>query len=410
MATPHVSKSNFISGSKLKHVSLTVGGVVGVGIAADALVTKLVIKRAPSSKNSATASRASLTSESGSLAKHKTMSSASKSRGGVSTSQAGVVKPADTRSIGPVGQATCGALAGAIARCIVAPLDVVKIRLQCQLEPCHLSTAKYHTVLGSMATIVKEEGMVGLWRGTVPAILFWMPYTAVQFTVLDQFNRHAAKSQYLSQCDQTWKQFMGGAVAGAAATMTSYPLDLIRTNMAAQGTPKVYNTLFECASGIVAKRGVSGLFAGLTPTLLEIIPQSSLQIGSYDLFKRMITWAHGQQDGNPVELQSYEKFWAGFAAGLLAKSMVHPLDVVKKRFQVAGLQRSTRYGLNVTMNQYTSLTNALVKIARMEGYRGLYKGLAPNLLKAAPSSALTFMFYEKLVSLMNERLAQQEAD
>eukprot|EP00976_Prorocentrum_cordatum_P080834 1184136-Prorocentrum_minimum.AAC.3 len=58
-------------------------------------------------------------------------------------------------------------------------------------------------------------------------------------------------------------------------------------------------------------------------------------------------------------------------------------------------------GLNVKANQYASLADALVKIARMEGYRGLYKGLAPNLMKAAPSSALTFMFYEKLVSLLS---------
>eukprot|EP00976_Prorocentrum_cordatum_P080835 1184136-Prorocentrum_minimum.AAC.4 len=36
--------------------------------------------------------------------------------------------------------------------------------------------------------------------------------------------------------------------------------------------------------------------------------------------------------------------WHVCTAGLLAKSMIHPLDVVKKRFQVAGLQRSARYG------------------------------------------------------------------
>jgi solute carrier family 25 thiamine pyrophosphate transporter 19 len=55
-------------------------------------------------------------------------------------------------------------------------------------------------------------------------------------------------------------------------------------------------------------------------------------------------WSHGADDGGPHVLSLGEKFCAGFAAGLLAKSAIHPLDVVKKRFQVAGLQRSTRYG------------------------------------------------------------------
>jgi len=253
-----------------------------------------------------------------------------------------------------------------------------------------------------MATIVKEEGIVGLWRGTVPAVLLWMPYTAVQFTVLDQFSKWAAKDERLSKWDQTGRAFVGGAVAGAAATLTSYPLDLIRTNMAVQGTPKVYNTLFDCARGIVAQRGVKGLFAGLTPTLFEIIPHSSLQIGSYDLFKRAIAWSHGAHDGAPHVLSLGEKFCAGFAAGLLAKSAIHPLDVVKKRFQVAGLQRSTHYGQSVGVDQYKGMVDALVKIVRTEGRRGLYKGLTPNLLKAAPSSALTFMFYEFLVGVASQ--------
>ena len=36
-----------------------------------------------------------------------------------------------------------------------------------QLEPLGSGTAKYRSVLGSIATIFKEEGLVGLWRGTV---------------------------------------------------------------------------------------------------------------------------------------------------------------------------------------------------------------------------------------------------
>jgi solute carrier family 25 thiamine pyrophosphate transporter 19 len=43
--------------------------------------------------------------------------------------------------------------------------------------------------------------------------------------------------------DSSAKQFVGGAVAGVAATVSSYPLDLIRTNFAAQGEPKVRGKL-----------------------------------------------------------------------------------------------------------------------------------------------------------------------
>ena len=38
--------------------------------------------------------------------------------------------------------------------------------------------------------------------------------------------------------------------------------------------------------GILRRRGVRGLYAGLSPTLVEIIPYAGLQFGTYDTFKR----------------------------------------------------------------------------------------------------------------------------
>lgn len=37
---------------------------------------------------------------------------------------------------------------------------------------------------------------------------------------------------------------------------------------------------------IIKTRGVQGLYSGLSPTLVEIIPYAGLQFGSYDTFKR----------------------------------------------------------------------------------------------------------------------------
>lgn len=39
---------------------------------------------------------------------------------------------------------------------------------------------------------------------------------------------------------------------------------------------------------------------------------------------------------------SFERFMCGLCAGTLAKLTTHPLDVAKKRFQVAGLPRDAR--------------------------------------------------------------------
>jgi solute carrier family 25 thiamine pyrophosphate transporter 19 len=115
-------------------------------------------------------------------------------------------------------QALAGALAGGVARCFVAPLDVIKIRLQArialrnaqpptclappaltwhlaphappqvQIEPTRSGLGKYTGLRQACALIVKEEGVRGLWRGTAPALLLWVPYTAIQFAALARFN------------------------------------------------------------------------------------------------------------------------------------------------------------------------------------------------------------------------------
>eukprot|EP00238_Polyblepharides_amylifera_P015334 CAMPEP_0196600282 /NCGR_PEP_ID=MMETSP1081-20130531/95306_1 /TAXON_ID=36882 /ORGANISM="Pyramimonas amylifera, Strain CCMP720" /LENGTH=273 /DNA_ID=CAMNT_0041926113 /DNA_START=666 /DNA_END=1487 /DNA_ORIENTATION=- len=268
---------------------------------------------------------------------------------------------------------------------------------------------------GTVATILKEEGVVGLWRGTLPAVMFWMPYTAVQFTTLGQVNKMLAATPTIQDWDPSARAFLSGAAAGATATLTSYPLDLIRTNIAAQGEPKVYHSMAGCASSIVRQRGIRGLYAGLTPTLLEIIPHSGFQFGAYDLFKRIALWGREMEQANEshlspsgaltgriVSLSSGDKFACGFAAGSVAKAVVHPLDVVKKRLQIAGLARNPAYGKVVGVHTYTGLIDAFKKIIKTEGTRGLFKGLTPNLLKAAPSSAITLAVYEFIIGLISE--------
>lgn len=49
---------------------------------------------------------------------------------------------------------------------------------------------------------------------------------------------------------------------------------------------QVYPTMRSAFVDIVRARGFRGLYAGLSPTLVEIIPYAGLQFGTYDTFKR----------------------------------------------------------------------------------------------------------------------------
>lgn len=51
---------------------------------------------------------------------------------------------------------------------------------------------------------------------------------------------------------------------------------------------QVYPNMRSALVDIIKTRGFRGLYAGLSPTLVEIIPYAGLQFGTYDTFKR---WA-----------------------------------------------------------------------------------------------------------------------
>lgn len=77
-------------------------------------------------------------------------------------------------------------------------------------------------------------------------------------------------------------------------------------------------------------------------------------------------------------------FW-GFikcvCEGVVGKLTTHPLDVVKKRYQVAGLQRSLRYGARVDAKTVESVFVCFQTVLRREGIAGLWKGSIPNIIK-----------------------------
>ena len=50
--------------------------------------------------------------------------------------------------------------------------------------------------------------------------------------------------------------------------------------------------------------------------------------------------------------------------------------------------------------RYTSTANAVSTILRVEGLQGLYKGIAPNLIKVAPSMAIAFVTYEHVKAVL----------
>ncbi|KAF7982330.1 hypothetical protein HWV62_29034 [Athelia sp. TMB] len=79
---------------------------------------------------------------------------------------------------------------------------------------------------------------------------------------------------------------------------------------------------------------------------------------------------------------------AGLGAGVVAVLCMHPLDLLKVKFQVATTPPPGGVG--------RAILNSLRDIRAQEGWRGLYRGVGPNIAGNAASWGFYFLFYNML--------------
>lgn len=85
-----------------------------------------------------------------------------------------------------------GGIAGAVSGFVSCPLDVIKTKLQAQggfrapKDVVKITSATYRGVQGTAATIWREEGLRGMYRGLGPMLLGYVPTWAVYLTVYNK--------------------------------------------------------------------------------------------------------------------------------------------------------------------------------------------------------------------------------
>lgn len=290
--------------------------------------------------------------------------------------------------------AIAGACAGLISRFVIAPLDVLKIRLQLQSR---LPEGPGAEVMGRrgiqslVRQILADEGIRGFWKGNIPAELLYLMYGSIQFTSY----RRSVQLLKTTCGDLPWNgnHFVAGGVAGAVATACTYPLDLLRTRFAATGKVKVYDSILHSMKLIAQTEGVKGYYRGLGPALYQIIPHMGLFFGTYETLKNATRRSNASSGW--VEATS------GVVAGVVSKSGVYPLDTIRKRLQLQGHTR-TRYA-EPRIPVYTSAIDCAHKVIAADGLRGLYRGLSVSLFKAAPASAVTMYTFEETMRFLSWR-------
>ncbi|XP_053569968.1 probable mitochondrial glutathione transporter SLC25A40 [Bombina bombina] len=240
---------------------------------------------------------------------------------------------------------------------------------------------RFSGTLDAFVQIIRNEGVRSLWSGLPPTLVMALPATAIYFTCYDQLrdiliHRMGGSIESAS--------LIAGATARLGSATIISPLELIRTKM--QFRPLSYMELILCIQSSIANDGWLSLWKGWGPTVLRDVPFSAMYWYNYELGRRWLS-----QRYNTMQPSFVISFTAGAVSGSIAAVVTLPFDVVKTRRQVEVGELEV---FNYTQKRSKSTWKVMNTIVAENGFRGLFAGLIPRLIKVAPACAIMISTYE----------------
>lgn len=180
-----------------------------------------------------------------------------------------------------------GSLAGITSQSIIYPLEVVKTRLTVR------KTGDYNGVGDCVRQLYRAQGLRAFYRGYVPNTIGIIPYAGIDLCVYETLKKFYANKYDTSGNDGNSKnadqpstpisiRLLCGALSSTCGQLASYPLALIRTRMQARPTHVSETKWWVMLRSIVRHEGVRGLYRGLAPNFLKVIPAVSISYAVYE--------------------------------------------------------------------------------------------------------------------------------
>jgi solute carrier family 25 phosphate transporter 23/24/25/41 len=142
----------------------------------------------------------------------------------------------------------------------------------------------------------RSNGISAFYRGLPMGVIGIFPYAAIDMGTFEYLKRrialHNAKKRGCHEDDAKPGSFLTavcGGFSGALGASMVYPLNLLRTRLQSQGTvlhPRTYTGIMDVFHQTIKGEGVRGLFKGLTPNLLKVVPAVSITWVVYENCKK----------------------------------------------------------------------------------------------------------------------------
>ncbi|KAL2068881.1 hypothetical protein VTL71DRAFT_15219 [Oculimacula yallundae] len=312
------------------------------------------------------------------------------------------------------GYFAAGAVAGVVSRTSTAPLDRLKVYLIANIGPAKepLNAVKMGDAAGVAKTVgrplvnaVKElwaaGGMRSLFAGNGLNVIKVMPESAIKFGSYETAKR--ALAQFEGHNDpkkiNPYSKFVAGGIGGLVSQLFVYPLDTLKFRMQCETVSGGLhgNALIIATARKMIKQGaIKSSYRGLTMGLLGMFPYSAIDLGTFEYLKGRLAERNArilgchEEDALPG---SFATGVIGAFSGAFGASIVYPVNLLRTRLQAQGtvLHPPT----------YNGIVDVARKTVQNEGFKGLFKGITPNLLKVVPAVSITYVVYENAKRVMH---------
>lgn len=198
-----------------------------------------------------------------------------------------IITETKNRLIKPIYFKFVGACAGGIGQTIIYPLEVLKTRLALG------KTGQYSSIVQAAMKIYKAEGAKSFYRGYVPNMLGILPYAGIDLAVYETLKREYLKEHESDSGRPSFLVLLGcGTTSSSLGQLCSYPLALVRTRLQAQVVEnnavagsqieRCDRTMVGMFRRILETEGAAGLYRGLIPNFIKVLPAVSISYAVYE--------------------------------------------------------------------------------------------------------------------------------
>ncbi|XP_031266159.1 mitochondrial uncoupling protein 2 [Pistacia vera] len=276
----------------------------------------------------------------------------------------------------------CSAFAACFAELCTIPLDTAKVRLQLQKKTVSedgVSVSKYRGLLGTVATIAREEGLSALWKGIIAGLHRQCIYGGLRVGLYDPVKTFLVGSDFVGDIP-LYQKIFAAFLTGAIAIAVANPTDLVKVRLQAEGkllsgVPRRYYGTLDAYYTIVRQEGLAALWTGLGPNIARNALINAAELASYDQVKQTILRIPGFMDN------VFTHILAGLGAGFFAVCIGSPIDVVKSRM--------------MGDSGYKNTLDCFIKTLKNEGISAFYKGFLPNFGRLGSWNVIMFLTLEQ---------------